>query len=156
MLSCRRSPIAVPTLFGILGAMLSLPGCSGSKELPLVPVSGTLKLEGKPLPVGWITYYADEAKGNTLALIPLAEIHKDGRYELTTNGKPGAPPGFWKVVVAATLDPIPIRPPPPVNGKPWQPNWLTHDKYTKPETTDLRVEVIENPAAGRYDFDLSR
>jgi hypothetical protein len=32
----------------------------------------------------------------------VAEITSNGSYELTTNGKPGAPCGFYKVVVAAS------------------------------------------------------
>jgi hypothetical protein len=137
----------------ILGGML---GCNFAKVETLAPVVGTVKVQGKPLTLGWITFYPDEARGNTNARLPLAEITTNGTYELTTNGKPGAPPGFYKVVIAATRDVIPVRPPRIQDGKPAPPNWLTHEKYTKSQSTDLLIEVVENPAPGAYDLEVSK
>ena len=131
-------------------------GCNSEKVETLVPVVGTVKVQGKPLTLGWITFYPDEARGNTSARLPLVEITTDGTYELTTNGKPGAPPGFYKVVIAATRDVIPVRPPRTQDGKPAPLNWLTHEKYTKPQSTDLLIEVVENPAPGAYDLEVSK
>jgi hypothetical protein len=132
-----------------------LPGCAPPREA-LVAVSGAVTVEGEPLPLGWVTYYPDAAKGNTSTHLPWGEISKDGAYELSTNGKPGAAPGWYKVVVAATRDAIPVKPPRTADGKPWRPRWLTHEKYTKPSTTDLEVEVAERAAPGSYDLRLSR
>jgi len=137
----------------ILGAML---GCNFAKVETLAPVVGTVKVQGKPLTLGWITFYPDEVRGNASARLPLAEITTDGTYELTTNGKPGAPPGFYKVVIAATRDVIPVRPPRTQDGKPAPPIWLTHEKYTKPQSTDLLIEVVENPVPGAYDLEVSK
>jgi hypothetical protein len=134
----------------------TLGGCNASKHEILVPVSGTIKVDGKPLTVGWITFYPDEAAGNTSSRLPLAQIAKDGTYELTTNSKPGALPGFYKVVVVATHDEIPVRPKFNEDGKPRQPKWLTHEKYTRPQSTDVQFEVVEQPAPRSYDLDLAR
>jgi hypothetical protein len=127
-------------------------GCrAATQEEVLYPVAGAVAVDGRPLSVGWITLYPDDSKDNKSTRLPFGEIQKDGSYSLTTNGKPGATAGFYKVVVAATLDPIPSRPSPD-----WQPTWLHDVKYTKPETTDLAVEVVEKPAAGAYDLRLSK
>jgi hypothetical protein len=122
----------------------------------VVTVSGTVTVDGKPLTVGWITFYPDETKGNTSAHLPFAEIQKDGTYALSTNGNPGAPPGCYKVVVAATHDVIPIKPRFTSDGKALSPKWLVHEKYTSPATTDLRIEIVERPGAGNYDLRLIR
>jgi hypothetical protein len=135
---------------------LSVPGCGFSKEVPLFPVRGAVQIEGQPLKLGWVTFHPEAAAGNQLLWTPLAEIKEEGVYELTTNGKAGAPAGWYKVTVAATKDPLPLRPPPPVNGKPWQPKWLHNVKYTKPETTNLKVEVVKDPASRQYDLRLTR
>src|SRR5437867_1148536 len=96
---------------GLLMSVALVAGCNSTPpEPPLLPVGGTVKVEGEPLAVGSITFYPDEAKGNTSTRLPLAEIAKDGTYTLTTNGNPGAAAGFYKVVVRATLEPLPRRP----------------------------------------------
>ena len=130
-------------------------GCASSAER-LVSVSGTVTVEGEPLTVGWVTFYPDEEKGNTNSSLPFAQITASGTYELTTNGRAGAPPGAYKVVVAATHDAIPVKPPRGSDGKPWQPKWLTHEKYTAPATTDLRIEVVDKSSSGQYNLRLIR
>ena len=51
-------------------------------------MAGTIKVEGQPLAAGSITFYPDEARGNTSTRLPYREIAKDRTYTLTTNGKP--------------------------------------------------------------------
>jgi hypothetical protein len=132
-------------------------GCNSTPpEPPLMPVIGSVKVEGQPLAVGWITFYPDEAKGNASTRLPVAEIANDGTYTLTTNGKPGAAAGSYKVVIAATLEPLSARPARNPDGTPKHPNWLTHEKYTSPQSTDLLLEVVENAARGHYDLELTR
>jgi len=142
----------------VVGTVLlgTFSGCTSSKVVVPVPVAGVVKVDGKPLDIGWVTFHPDESRGNLSTHLSFGEIKKDGSYELTTNTKPGAPPGFYKVVVSATNDPIPLKPPITEDGKPWQPRWLTHEKYTRPETTDLKIEVVESPAARAYDLELSK
>jgi hypothetical protein len=122
----------------------------------LVPVTGVVRVEGQPLTAGWITFYPDEAHGNQRSHLSVAQIQTDGTYALTTNGHRGAPPGWYKVVVASSPDPIPLKPPRNPDGTPRNLRWLMHEKYTRPETTDLRVKVDDQTEPGRYDLHLVR
>jgi hypothetical protein len=115
-----------------------------------------VKVEGQSLTTGWLTFYPDEARGNSSSRLPVAEIKSDGSYELLTNGKPGANRGHYKVVVAASKDPIPLKPPRKPDGTPKGLKWLVDERYTRPETTDLRIEVVDNLEPGRYDLNLLR
>lgn len=140
----------------LMGAtLLTGIGC-GAKEVPWASVSGIVTVDKKPLTVGWITFYPDEEKNNSSPNLPFAEIKQDGSFTLTTNNKPGATPGFYKVVVTATHDDIPVRPRRNPDGTLWQPRWLTHQKYTTPATTDLRVEIVDKPPPGMYDLHLAK
>lgn len=129
-------------------------GCGPSGE-KLVPVAGKVTVASQPLPIGIIGFHPDPSQGNDRGQSSLGQIQPDGSYQVQTAGKPGVPPGWYKVVVWATRDPA-------AGGNPWGPdgqlrkiNWLTHAKYAAVDTTDLVVEVVERPPAGRYDFDLS-
>lgn len=137
----------------VLAACITLlTGCPARPREVLVPVAGKVTVDGQPLPLGWVTFYPDPSKGNTSPRQPYAEIQQDGTYQLMTLlSKPGAAPGCYKVVVAATRDPWPARP-----AADWSPNWLHAAKYADLQTTDLRVEVVESPAPGRYDLRLER
>jgi hypothetical protein len=129
-------------------------GCGPVEKVKLWPVSGSVKVAGKPLTTGWITFHPDEARGNKSSRLPVAEIQPDGTYVLSTNRKPGALAGFYKIVVAASLEPIPLKPPRNPDGTPRKLRWLVHEKYTQPASTDLLIEVVERPAPGRYDLEL--
>lgn len=122
---------------------LLLPGC-GEKELVLLPVAGKVTLEGVKLHYGTVVFVPDLAKGNTLRLSPRAMVAADGSYALDTEGKPGAPAGWYKVMV------ITNDPGAPANAQPIAP------RYGRVELTDLAVEVTAEPAAAAYDFALSK
>lgn len=123
-------------------------GCRGIR---LVPVKGVITVNGKPLDIGNVAFFPDESKGNTELHYPYGEIGPTGAYEMFTKGRRGVPPGWYKVVVTATRDKVSGRPPPD-----WQPEWLTHPRYTRPYTTNLRLEVIEDAPAGSYDLQLKK
>jgi hypothetical protein len=158
MTEFRRIPVRAarpsPIFLVLLPCLIA--GCGPSGEEKLLPVWGTVKVEDQPLTAGWVTFYPDEARGNRSTRLPLAEIKPDGTYRLSTNGRPGATAGVYKVVVAASQDPIPLKPRRNPDGSPWKPRWLIHEKYTRPDTTDQRIEVVENASPGRYDLELSR
>jgi hypothetical protein len=96
-----------------------------------------------------VSFRPDPARGNTSQHHPTGEIDANGNYELYTVGKKGAPPGWYKVLVLADLN----QKSGPVH--PEMPRWAVHLKYTRPESTDLFVEVVEKPAPGAYDLNLS-
>jgi len=125
-------------------------GCGESGPL-LAPVSGIAIVNGKPLPVGSVSFRPDVAKGNTSPHHPTGSIAADGKYELFTLGKSGAPPGHYKVLVFADANAAgggAAHPKPPA--------WLTDPKYTAEKSTDLRVEVVSSPELGRNDLKLTK
>ena len=122
-------------------------GCAESGPL-LIPVRGTVTLTGRRLTAGYVSYRADAGQGNQTLHIPTGQISAEGRYELFTNGRAGAPPGWYKVLVFADENQR--------QGAvhPLRPKWLTDEKYTQEETTDLRVEVKTPAAETAYDLQL--
>src|SRR5690348_17264028 len=63
---------------------LLLAGC----EARLVPVSGKVTLDNKPLTTGTVTLKPDKEKGNAAKVEPIGKIAEDGTYTIETNGKP--------------------------------------------------------------------
>jgi hypothetical protein len=140
------------TVTPLLLALVFLAGCkSRAPEEVLLPVSGKVTVDSKPLTLGWVIFYPDASKGNASSRLPAAEIQPDGTYTLLTNSQLGAAAGMYKVVVLASREPIPARPPPN-----WVPSWLHDQKYAQAETTDLQIEVKDSPEPGRYDLRLAR
>jgi hypothetical protein len=124
--------------------MLVVAGCTSDPVGRTVPVKGKVTVGGQPLKLGSVTYWPNEAKGNTSKMEAGATINEDGTYELFTKGKAGAPPGAYKVTVVA--QPIPD------STKPTQSKSLVSSTYGSRDTTPLLIEVVENPAPGAYDL----
>jgi hypothetical protein len=128
---------ALPTLLLIV---LFLSGCGGR-----VAVSGKVTVGDKPLTNGNIVFVPDRDKGNTSLAEPRGTIDDQGHYELSTDGKKGAPPGWYKVCVVSAVDAIPdIR-------KPTKTQSPIDERYATAARTDLSVEV----PAGPFDFKLA-
>jgi hypothetical protein len=139
------------TLTFCLLAMIS--GC-GEPEPELVPVAGTVTVDGQPLSKGTVAFVPDAARGNQSLDTPQGKIAPDGTYQLKTLDKLGAAPGRYKVVVSATANE-----PPPADSyavKDWRPEWLVNIKYTQAQTTDLSREVVATPPPGAYDLRLTK
>jgi hypothetical protein len=129
----------------IFVAVLSALGCASEPALP--NVSGVATVDGKPLPLGTITFYPDKERGNNSLHQPVGLIEEGGHFSLTVPGsRKGAPLGWYKVVVYAVDNPQP--------GKPNR--YFTHKKYSDLATTPLRAEVVATPEPGRYDLKLDR
>jgi hypothetical protein len=133
-------------VFVLVVTALVLAGC-GSDGPKLVPVSGTVTVEDKPLTTGSVVFKPDGSKGNTSQRVIVGLIKEDGTYTLVTGKKEGAPLGWYKVAVQASepIDPKNIRA---------APKSLVSKKYTVPETSGLSVEVVDSPAEGAYDLKL--
>src|SRR5688500_13397481 len=89
---------------GLLGAAfcLTVGGQKGPTET-LLPVKGTVTVEGKPVWTGNVTFYPD--KENKTMHQPMGILDSSGQYELfVPGGRKGAPPGAYKVVVYAVDD----------------------------------------------------
>jgi hypothetical protein len=127
---------------------LAAAGCAPRGER-LLPVAGAARVNGAPLAAGSVSFRPDAARGNATQHHPTGEI-VNGAFELHTAGRKGAPPGWYKVLVFSDEN----RQQGPLH--PVKPRWATDVKYTSEQTTDLFVEVVEKPAPGAYDLQLSR
>jgi hypothetical protein len=132
----------------VAGALASSAGCAGRGE-QFLPVRGKVTLNGKPLTFGAVSFRPDAARGNRSQHHPTGRI-EGGQFELHTLRRKGAPPGWYKVLVFAdeNQESGPLHPA--------LPRWATDVKYTREETTDLSVEVVDKPAPGAYDLTLTR
>jgi hypothetical protein len=140
---------------GLLCGAMVASGCKPDKIGKVVPVSGKVTMGGKALPGGTVNFVPDKDKGNKLPSTPIGTIRGDGTYTLQTEGKEGAPPGWYKVTISAMAPPSQDVPPPDKGGKPAvRPNFQIDPKYSKADTTDKSVEVKENPPPGAYDIKL--
>ena len=81
--------------------LFCLSGCGSSSSL--LPVEGKVTVDGQALTRGSIAFHPDAKKQNTLKKALGGEI-KDGTYTIYTDGKPGAPPGWYNVTVAAATE----------------------------------------------------
>ena len=131
----------------MLFAACTFIGCRSDGEL-LVPVEGTVTLNGTPLSDGAVSFRA--APGNPTLHQPTGPIDSDGRYRLFVGRREGVPPGEYKVVVFAN-EPMVHD---PSNVHPQMPKTLIDRRYNAPETTPLSVEVSADLERATFDFDL--
>jgi hypothetical protein len=118
-------------------------GCAKGKiGPPLIPVSGIVMMNGKPLTTGGSVSYRD----STGLIQPGARIAEDGTYKLALDEREGAPPGKYRVVVFASV------PAPKANGHGGLPRLIVDQKYMSTETTPLAVEVKRDSPSGAYDL----
>ncbi len=138
---CRLRSVAVTV--GALAVLLPSAGCSS--QFTYVPVKGkvVMKKDKKPVTVGSIVFMPD--KENALRKIPSAKIGPDGTFELTTEGKSGAPIGSYVVCVRGPMRKVNGKEPPPLPFS---------MKYFDANESPLKIEVVASPAPGAYDFEL--
>ncbi len=132
-----------------------VPSCSDSSGVgKTFPVSGSVILGDKPLAAesAVVLFKPDASKGNSSPFEPTGNVDREGRYNLSTKRKRGAPPGWYKVIVTAVGSSVEY-PKGPKQGHP-HPRSLVPAKYGQAKTTDLVIEVVEQPAAGAYDLHL--
>jgi hypothetical protein len=120
----------------------------------LVPVSGAVTLDGKPLPVGDVTFQPAAGLGDANQEVPVGKI-RDGKYELSTRGKKGAPLGKYKVVVVSNNF-SGDNSPRPRGGTNEPPKSFINLKYTSAATTPLSKEVVDKPAPDAYDLQVTK
>jgi len=133
-------------------ALVFAAGCGGGKtDVPLIKVTGTVKVGGAPLQMGTVEFHPDANKGNTFKAKASGTIKPDGTYLLVTDTKEGAPAGWYMVSISGQGMPDPSKMPEP--GKATTTPAL-NAKYTKPETSGFSFEVKEGAPAGAYDLSL--
>jgi hypothetical protein len=111
----------------------------GSVEI----VSGEIMVDGEPLEEATITFIPDPSKGNTCRFFPTGPV-MNGEYELSTEGKRGAPRGWYKVIVVPPTPEPDQRPPPELFDR----------RYMNPDKTPLSIEVVESGAQKSYNLQL--
>lgn len=119
-------------------------GCGGARY----PVDGRVLLKGKPLQgkAGSVVLKPDASKGNKSSGSAVGVLQRDGSFSVLTNGQPGAPPGWYKVIVLAT------EPAANPNEDARRP---VPKRYENEATTPLAIEVVASPSPGSYDLKLS-
>ena len=138
--------------------MLAVPGCGqggrSADQPALVPVSGTVTLDGEPAPgVGVMFFPVGATRGATC----YANTDQAGRYELLAGGaeQKGAPVGEYKVTCSKYVMP---------DGTPFTSDGSESPemagakeafpaKYSQQDTTELKATVPEG--GGTIDFDLT-
>jgi hypothetical protein len=127
-----------------------LTGCGSDDGPKLVPVSGQVTLDGKPVPGVGVSFRPDTSKGNKSVHEPGGAADAEGKYELVAAAKNGAEVGWYKVVIVPA-SPVPTGGEMPTIGPP-----PFNTKYTDVTTTDLSIEVTGGAAPGAYELKLSK
>ena len=133
--------------FAALPAMIVC-GCLGSSSGPeLVDVSGTVTMDGKPLPNAIVTFRPEGAQGGEQSRPAYGQTDDDGRYRLQySTEKSGAIPGKYSVSISTYR-----RPDEDKDG-----NEIPGAAETVPEVynakTTLTAEVSADQPA--HDFEL--
>lgn len=143
-LSLSSRPMAIASVW--LG-LLMLSGCNHGPSLPpRAAVTGTVRLDGQPLPRGEVMFIPDTQRGTT-GPSAAGTITSDGHYELTTDhagqGGDGAMVGFHRVRVQSRSSSEP--------GAPSRP--LIPMRYANADTSGLEYEVKAG-TDNRIDIDL--
>jgi hypothetical protein len=138
--------IAVPT-----GCKSELPPPGPPK---LVPVSGTITHDGKPLVGAIVQFNPSGLEGN----ISIGETDENGKYELSHVGFPGCSVGDYKVAVSLTMStqgkPVTIgqqsslSPHPAMLGA----KEIIPKKFSSLGETAMTAKVTEK--GGTFDFDI--
>ena len=123
--------------------LIALVGCGG---LRVVPVSGKVTLDGKPLKGAVVSFNPDQAKGNNQRVSSTGRINQDGQYEIYTDDgskvRKGAPLGWYKVTF--------------LTGLPGSAPVEIDSKYLDVGKTPLSVEVVADPEPNAYDFKVTK
>lgn len=164
-----NSPKVVPvkrtaSFYLAFAAMLPLlvtTGCGNSDRMPVYPVRGTIRLEGKAFPGGGSIAFLpmERQRGKTAG----GEIREDGTYVLTTYSPgDGSMAGYFRVVItqATSIEPreaIPDGQKLPEGGMPSiivSSDNLIPVGYSDAGQSPLRATV--EPRSNEINFDLQR
>ena len=145
-MSSQSSPGSCILLVVVLGGLLGLGGCGGGP--PLTEVKGHVKLTGQTMTSGVVNFHPDKNQGNTYGGECVGDINAQGEYTLhTTDGKQGAPPGWYKVTVSQDAPVTPDNTHP--NTKP-----SINTTYSNVGTTPLKKQVVDKAPPGAYDLEV--
>ncbi len=140
-------------------------GCNGSDvpKYKLVPVSGTVKLNGTPLADADVQFVFDGDVRPEQYVGSTGKTDPNGKYELTTNAQKGCVEGKFKVVISKWTDPQgnPVKVDPSIGmdleqlKQQGQAVESLPAIYSNPERTTLGADVTAAKADG-YDYELKK
>jgi hypothetical protein len=132
----------IATFLILFVTVFAISGCSQNNRVKVIPVTGTITQNGKPLADVRIEF----SKTDTGAM-SFAETDAEGHFTLThTHGKSGAEPGKYRVSIFQKGKPIPL----PAGKKPEdipeeQRNQTTPDiLITNSDKSPIEVEITES------------
>jgi hypothetical protein len=125
-----------------LSACTLLTGCGDGG---LVSVEGKVTVDGKAVSKGNVRFVPDKTKGNSATAEPTSDIGSDGAYQLRTQGKSGAAPGWYKVSIVSQETPDSTKPNAPVTS-------YVAAKFGDPEKSGISIEVVSSAPSGAYDL----
>lgn len=144
---------------GFIVAIAALSGC-GSEGPSLVPVSGTVTINGRPLDGAQIEFLPED-QGPAGGRPGGAKTAADGRYTATTDGRWGLVPGKYRAVVSKVNDALLSQVPETIRI---DPNMTRKFLESKPKprgakaSDPLQIEAkfeAEVPPSGKVlDFDV--
>lgn len=133
----------------IIGAIVFVVvGCSKPVGFEkLVPVEGKVTVEGQPLSMGMVVLQPEKLEGPDQNLPPggwIGHVH-NGSYQVMAAGKPGAPPGRYRIMVI---------PSDAAQTKKWR--IQTKSGTMADNSTGVEIDVTDNPEPGSFDLSLTR
>jgi hypothetical protein len=132
----------------LLAVLVGVAGC-GVKR---IATSGTVTLDGQPMPEGILQFIPDSSKGNNLRLGCSGPV-SNGRWNLVTSGMAradtgtGAPVGWFKVIYTHPTEGSKAP------GASAAPNVAL--KYRSEQTTPISIELTDPPPAEGYKIELT-
>lgn len=147
----RSITVRACALTGITALVAMSPGCGGGPRL--VPVAGTVTLDGKPLEGATVSFVP--AAGSTVSTSGTDVTGPEGNFQMTFKGRAGLAPGLYTVMISKTEEaaPIPGRKVPEVFAKAKFEKMLMGATKESIPTQNLNKEV-EVPEGGAKDFAL--
>jgi len=150
-----RAWVRLNVAFFLVGSLLFF-GAGCGKQETHYPVSGKVTLNNAPLKGGIVTFIPDESKGNKSKSNATGMINAEGNYTLMTNGRSGAPAGWYKVTVnpdtpsgmGGAAEPGKNPQLTPLGG-----GVKIEQRFKDPGSTPITKEVVASgAAAGHYDL----
>lgn len=150
------------SLTGLLLLLLFVPGCSSPGVAPpkLYPVTGNLKVDGKPLE--GVTVQLMPADPQSTAQPCSGVSTKEGDFVIRTNGDRGATAGKFKVVLGGAAivqeGPVSVEEAAKISGAGTRFGGMPKPKYpfpmewTNPKTTPKTVEVVDQAVVVNIDI----
>ena len=143
----RPSPIALRlALLPVLSSFFFLPACGG-RDLEQVPVSGTVTLDGGPMPGSGTIFFTPVQSAGDTKRPGTAEFNADGKYTAGSfEPGDGLVPGSYTVKIHCWE----VSP----NSEEAVPVSYIPEHYTNAATSGLTLEVPAGSSAITKNFDL--